>query len=247
MPSSWHALLANTLATTVAGALATASAPAAAQGPDTLIFGTTHEADSVIYQYATEYLHQLCAEIRQRCQLQSLPGRRGSAMMADGSIAGEMGRVLEYNEKRPQYRRVNEAFVTSRTFVFTRADRPQINSWEELVRKARTVSYKRGIYIYQQRLEALRPQIEPHDVQTVPACLQVVLAGRDHACIFDDGSLSAQSKALLPQGRIGKQLDELNLYIYLGKDHAVLEQAMTEAARRLNAKGLKERLHRKYF
>ncbi|MHA4869831.1 hypothetical protein ACXZ1M_19255 [Duganella sp. PWIR1] len=240
MPRCWPALLAIAL---------TLSAPssASAQGPDTLIFGTTHESDSAIYGYATEYLQQLCAEIRQRCQLQSLPGRRSSAMLADGSIAGEMGRVLEYGESHPEYRRVEEPFVSSRSHVFTRAGQPDINSWEELERNARTVSYKRGIFIYQRRLEALRPQLQPHDVQSVPACLQMVLNGRDEACLFDDGSLSKTSKALLPQGRTGRQLDEFNLYIYLGKDHAALAHAMADAGRRLAAHGLKARLHRKYF
>lgn len=238
MPRCWPALLA------IAAVL---PAPALAQGPDTLIFGTTHEPDSVVYAYATEYLQHLCAEIRQRCQLKSLPGRRSFAMMADGSITGEMGRVREYNESRPEYRRVDEPFVMSRTFVFARATRPPVNSWDELKTKVRTVSYKRGIYIYQKRLEALRPQIQPHDVQSVPACLQMVLNGRDQACIYDDGSLSADSRPLLTQGRIGKPLDEFGLYIYLGKEYAVLAEPMTAAARRLDAQGLKARLHKKYF
>ncbi|WP_373990765.1 substrate-binding periplasmic protein [Duganella sp. BuS-21] len=240
MPRCWPALLAIAL-------VLSAPSPASAQGPDTLIFGTTHEVDSIIYAYATEYLQHLCAEVRQRCLLQSLPGRRSSAMLADGSIAGEMGRVIEYGQKNPAYRRVEEPFVTSRSYVFTRAGQPDINSWEELERKARTVSYKRGIFIYQRRLEALRPQLQPHDVQSVPACLQMVLNGRDEACLFDDGSLSEASKALLPQGRTGRQLDEFNLYIYLGRDHGALAQALTDAGRRLAAQGLKARLHRKYF
>lgn len=240
MPRCWPAAL------TVVLALC-APAPARAQGPDTLIFGTTHEVDSIVYAYAVEYLQLLCAEVRQRCQLQSLPGRRSSAMLADGSVAGEMGRVRSYNEQSREYRRVEESFVSSRTFVFTRGDRREINSWEELASSARTVSYKRGIYIYQQRLQALAPRVQAHDVQNVPACLQMVLNGRDQACIYDDGSLSAESRALLQQGRIGKPLDELQLYIYLGKDHAVLTEPLAEAARRLNAQGLKTRLHRKHF
>ncbi|MYM21822.1 transporter substrate-binding domain-containing protein [Duganella sp. FT135W] len=238
MPRCWPVLPAIAIAL---------CAPALAQGPDTLIFGTTHDPETVVYSYALEYLEQLCAEVRQRCQLRNLPGRRGSAMLADGSIAGEVGRVRQYNEKRPEYHRVEEAFITSRTFVFTRTSRPAISSWAELANKARTISYKRGVYIYQQRLEAMWPNVQPHDVQSVPACLEMVLAGRDQACVFDDGSLNAQSRALLRQGHIGKQLDEFNLYIYLGKDYALLAPSLTEAARRLNAQGLNARLQKKYF
>ena len=218
-----------------------------AQGPDALLFGTTHERASIAYAYGNEYLHQLCAEIHQRCQLLSLPGRRGSAMLADGSIVGELGRVRDYQEKHPEYQRVDEAFITLRTYMFTRDGQPQINSWNEVAGKVGTVSYQRGIFYYQKRLEALQPRVQPHDVQTVKACLQMVLNGRDQACLFDDGALSAESKALLPQGSIGHPLDNLPLYIYLGKDHAVLAPSLTEAVRRLNAQGLKARLHKKYF
>lgn len=233
----------------LAACLLVLSAPGAtsAQGPDMLMFGTTHEPTSNIYRYATDYLQQLCAEIQQRCTLQSLPGRRGAAMLAAGTLAGEIGRVHEYNSLHPEYRRVEESFVSSRTYIFTRADQPAIDSWEELASQTRTVSYKRGIYIYQTRLEALRPGIQPHDVQNVPACLQMVLTGRDQACVFGDGSLSDDARKLLAQGHTGKPLDELPLYIYLGKDYAVLADTMTAAAKRLAARGLKADLRRKYF
>jgi ABC-type amino acid transport substrate-binding protein len=218
-----------------------------AQGPDILIFGTAHEPQTAMYQYASDYLQRLCEQIRQRCQLQSLPGLRGAAMLADGSIAGEMGRVHDYNLRHPEYRRVEEPFAASRTFVFTRADKPAIDSWEELPKKVGTVAYKRGIYIYQVKLEALRPHIQPHDVQSITACLQMVLNGRDEACIFDEGNLSEESKALLKRGHTGRPLDELQLYIYLGRDHAVLADSLTAAVRHLNAKGLKAELQRKYI
>jgi ABC-type amino acid transport substrate-binding protein len=227
--------------------LAIACAPVQAQGPDTLIFGTTHEADSRVYQYASDYLQRLCAGVRQRCQLQSLPGRRSTAMMADGSLAGEMGRVKDYGRRHPQYLRLDQPFVQSRTYAFTPAGQPAIDSWEQLAKRARTVSYKRGIHAYQTRLESLQPQLMPHDVQTVPACLQMVLTGRDQACIYDDGSLSTASQAMLAQGRIGKPLEELALYIYLGAEQHALAPALNAAASRLQAQGLKAELHRKYF
>ncbi|MRW83377.1 transporter substrate-binding domain-containing protein [Pseudoduganella sp. FT26W] len=224
-----------------------ASAPAAAQGPDTLIFGTTHEPDSIVYQYARDYLQRLCGEIRQRCQLQSLPGRRSEAMLADGSLAGEIGRVKEYGRKHPQYLRLDEPFVQTRTYIFTPAGQPVIDSWEALAAGARTVSYKRGILTYQLKLDALKPRVQPHDVQNVPACLNMVINRRDHACVYDDGSLSAVSTAMLSQGRIGKPVEELNLYIYLGRDHSALAGALNPAARRLQTQGLNAELHRKYF
>lgn len=243
MPRCWPALLTFTVTFTAA----ITSLPAAGQGPDTLIFGTTHESDSVVFLYASVYLNKLCAEIRQRCELQSLPGRRAEAMLADGSLTGEMGRVKDYARKHPQYLRIEEPFVQTRTFVFTAGPQPAIDSWKQLAQQARTVSYKRGIHTYQVQLEKLRPQVTPHDVQTVPACLQMVLAGRDQACVYDDGSLSATSHAMLTHGRIGKPLEELSLYIYLGRDQRSLAQAINAAASRLHAQGLKAELRRQYF
>jgi ABC-type amino acid transport substrate-binding protein len=236
MPRRWSALLATTLA-----------ASAAAQGPDTLIFGTTHETDAIVFRYASDYLQRLCADIRQRCVLQSLPGRRSEAMLSDGSLAGEMGRVKEYGHKHPQYLRIDEPFVQTHTYVFTPRGQPAIDSWEELAATARSVSYKRGIYTYQTKLEALQPRVRPHDVQNVPACLEMVIKGRDQACAYDDGSLSAASRAMLSQGRTGKPLEALGLYIYVGADQRALADSINAAARRLQAQGVKEELHRKYF
>lgn len=237
MPRCWPAML----------TAAIISLPARAQGPDTLIFATTHESDSVVYQYATAYLKQLCADIHQRCELQSLPGRRAEAMLADGSITGELGRVRDYGRKHAQYLRIREPFVQTRTYVFTQSGQPAIDSWDELARHASTVSYKRGVHTYQTRLETLGRKVTPHDVQTVPACLQMVLAGRDQACIYDDGSLSAASRAMLQHGRVGKPLEELDLYIYLGADQHALARAMNAAASRLHAQGLKGELRKRYF
>lgn len=242
MPQRRRILLALAFALALPG-----PAPVLAQGPDTLIFGTTHDPSSFAYAYNNEYLQSLCAEIRQRCQLQSLPGRRGAAMLADGSIVGELGRVREYHDKHPEYRRVEESFITLRSYAFTRAGQPQVSSWNALPARARTVSYQRGVYYYQKKLEALQPGVQAHDVQTVQACLQMVLNGRDQACVFDDGALGPDSRALLPQGSLSRPLDELHLYIYLGKDYAALAPSITEAVRRLNAQGLKARLQKKYF
>lgn len=225
-------------------ALAGAAAPARAQGPDILVFGTSHEADTIVFRYATDYLARLCAESLQRCMLQSLPGRRSEALLASGGIVGEVGRVKAYQHKHPDYVRVEEHFVVSRTYVFTRTDRPAIDHWDDL---PHSVSYKRGLYAYQIRLESMRPRLQPHDVQSVPACLQMVLMGRDQACVFDDGSIGFAAKPLLAQGRIGKSLEDLELYIYLGKDNAELAKTMTAASRRLNAQGLRQQLRRKYF
>jgi len=239
MPRCWPTMLA------AAVTILPASLPARAQGPDTLIFGTTHESESVVFRYASAYLQALCADIRQRCELQSLPGRRAEAMLAAGSIAGEMGRVRDYGRKHPQYVRIDEPFVQIRTYVFTPAAQPVIDSWAQLAQQAHSVSYKRGVHVYQTTLETLRPQVTPHDVQTVQACLQMVLTGRDQACIYDDGSLSPASHALLARGHVGQPLEELGLYLYLGPDQRVLANAINAAAGRLH--GLKTQLRRKYF
>lgn len=220
---------------------------ALAQAPDTLIFGITHEPGTNAYRYAGAYLQRLCKELDRRCLLQNLPGLRGAAMIANGGIAGEMGRVQEYNSEHHEYRRIDEPFITIRTYAFTKASQPEIDSWQELEQHARAVSYQRGVYIYRLRLEGMRPRVQPHDVQSVSACFKMVLAGRDQACIYDDGSLSDESRLLLKQGHAGKPLGELSLYIYLGKDYSPIAPAMNDVTRHLNAEGLRAQLRHQYF
>lgn len=217
-----------------------------AQAGKELVFGTTHDENSPLFLYASAYLQQLCAESRQRCTLQTLPGRRSEAMLATGSIVGEVGRVKGYIQKHPDYVRLDEPFIVSRTRIFTRSDK-DITSWESLAKKVKTVSYKRGIYLYQQRLEALQPAIQPHDVQSEAACLQMVLAARDDACVFDDGGISSEARPLLAQGHSSASVEDLPLYIYLGKDNKALASSLSEAARRLAARGVPAQLHRKFY
>ena len=101
-----------------------------AQDKKELVFGTSHDENSPLFRYASAYLQQLCTESRQRCTLQSLPGRRSEAMLAAGSLAGEVGRVKGYIQKHPDYVRIDEPFVVSRTRIFTRSDK-DITSWDQ--------------------------------------------------------------------------------------------------------------------
>jgi ABC-type amino acid transport substrate-binding protein len=229
----------------IAATLAAADCAHAQSGRE-LVFGTSHDENSPLFLYASAYLQQLCTESGHRCALQRLPGRRAEAMLAAGSIAGEVGRVKGYILKHPDYVRLDEPFVVSRTRIFTRT-RKDITSWESLAKNVRTVSYKRGVFLYQQRLEALQPAIQPHDVQSESACLQMVLAARDDACVFDDGGISADARALLAQGHSSASVEDLPLYIYLGKDSAALAPALSDATRRLAARGVPGQLYRKFY
>ncbi|RFP08877.1 MULTISPECIES: hypothetical protein [unclassified Duganella] len=229
----------------IAATLAVAGCAHAQAGKD-LVFGTSHDENSPHFLYASAYLEQLCAESGQRCTLRSLPGLRAEAMLASGALAGEMGRIKGYILRHPDYVRLDDPFVVSHTRIFTLASK-DITSWESLAKNVKTVSYKRGIFLYQQRLEALRPAILPHEVQSEAACLQMVLAGRDDACVFDDGGISADARSMLAQGHSSVSVEDLPLYIYLGKSQAALAPSLSDAARRLAARGLPAQLHRKFY
>lgn len=229
----------------ISATLAVAGCAHAQTGKE-LVFGTTHDENSPLFLYASTYLQQLCDEGKERCKLLTLPGRRSEAMLAAGTIVGEVGRVKGYIRKHPDYVRLDEPFIVSRTRIFTRTDK-DITSWESLAKKVKTVSYKRGIYLYQQRLEALQPALQPHDVQSEAACLQMVLAARDDACVFDDGGISSEARPLLAQGHSSVSVEDLPLYIYVGKDNRALATSLSEAARRLAARGVPAQLHRKFY
>ena len=230
--------------TTLLIAVAMAAGAAHAQPP---MFGTSHEETSPMYRYAIDYLQQLCRDSGLQCRLQSLPGRRAEAMLANGDINGEVGRVKAYADKHPDYIRIDGPYILTHVRFFTQTRSDEITSWEALAKKTWSVSYKRGIYIYQRRLEALRPNIKPHDVQNEAACLRMVLAGRDDACIFDDGGLSGELQSLLTQGHAGPPVEELPLYIYLDKKNAAQAPALNESARHLAARGVPAQLRRKYI
>ena len=138
---------------------------------------------------------------RQRCSAAKPAGLGAAeAMLAAGTIVGEVGRVKGYIQKASglcSSRRTLHHLAHAHLHPGTDKD---ITSWESLTKKVKTVSYKRGIYLYQQRLEALQPAIQPHDVQSESACLQMVLAARDDACVFDDGGISSRGKAAAGAG-----------------------------------------------
>lgn len=222
------------------------AASALAHAQPELVFGTTHDANSASFHYARDYLHQLCAENKLRCVLRSLPGRRSEALLAIGKLDGEVGRVKGYGLKHPDYVRVDEPYNVVQTRIFTRAP-ASISNWQSLTQIARTVSYKRGIFLYQQRLEQLQPSLQLHDVQSEDACLQVVLAGRSEACVFDVGGLTGDAHKLLKQGYTSASIEDLPLYLYLHKNRAELAQPLTEAARRMQAHGIPAQLRRTYY
>ncbi|MFC0169258.1 hypothetical protein ACFFKC_14325 [Pseudoduganella danionis] len=211
-----------------------------------LVFGTTHDAHSASFHYARDYLQQLCAENKLNCALRSLPGRRSEALLAIGKLDGEIGRVKGYGLKHPDYVRVEEPFNVVQTRIFTRTPFT-ISSWQSLTYFARTVSYKRGIFLYQQRLEQLVPSLQLHDVQSEDACLQVVLAQRSEACVFDVGGLTGDARRLLKQGYTSASIEDLPLYLYLHKDRGELALPLAETARRMQARGVPAQLRRTYY
>lgn len=221
-------------------------ASALAHAQTELVFGTTHDANSASFHYARDYLRQLCTESRLRCVLRSYPGRRSEALLAIGKLDGEVGRVKGYGLKHPDYARVEEPFNVVQTRIFTRTP-VSISNWQSLTSFARTVSYKRGIFLYQQRLEQLLPKLQLHDVQSEDACLQVVLARRSEACVFDVGGLTSVAHPLLKQGYASASIEDLPLYIYLHQQHSDLAQPLTETARRLQARGIPTQLRRSYY
>ncbi|MBY0556887.1 MAG: transporter substrate-binding domain-containing protein [Burkholderiaceae bacterium] len=232
----------STLLITTALAAGVASAGENAE----LVFGTTHDINSPAYRYAHEYLRQLCLENKLRCVLRSLPGRRSEAMLAIGKIDGEFGRVKAYGIRHPEYARVEEPFNVSLTRIFTRQPH-DISNWQSLTSFAHTVSYKRGVFLYQQRLESMRPAVQLHDVQSEAACLQVVLARHSDACVFDDGGVSGDAQHLLKQGYSSASIEDLPLYIYLDKRHAALAAPLNETAKRMLARGIPAQLRRSYY
>jgi hypothetical protein len=177
---------------------------AQAQGPDTLIFGTTHERARPPTTTPST-ICTTCAEIQQRCQLQSLPGRRGTAMLADGSIVGELGRVKEYKEVHPEYQRVEEPFIILRTM---HARQPA-----------------GGQQLGGRGAQGCAPSA------TGAACITIKSGWKHRRCCR----------------AAGQAAEELALHLYLGKDYTVLMPSITEAVKRLNAQGLRTRLHKKYF
>jgi hypothetical protein len=74
-------------------------------------------------------------------------------VLTDGSIVGELGRVKDYKELHPEYQRVEEP-SSSCAHMHSRKP-PAVNKQRRTWRaRVRTVSYRRGVYYYQKRLEA---------------------------------------------------------------------------------------------
>ncbi len=213
----------------------------------TLEFSSTHELNTPMHRYAQQYLERLCAEQGLRCHLANLPARRSEAQLSAGTLDGELGRVRAFVQRHPEFVMVEPSFVTLRTYMFTAAGKPEIASWAELEKHAGSVAYKRGVFIYQQRLEATRPAGQAHDVQDVAACLQMVLTGRDIACVIDDGNMGESIKPLLAQGHLSGPVEELELHIVMNRSHADLAAAMSASAGRWHAHGIDRQLRREYF
>jgi ABC-type amino acid transport substrate-binding protein len=242
----------RTAAAVFAGLMPMAASAPGAPAPSidtstTLEFSTTHEANTPMHRYASQYLARLCTENGLRCHLANLPARRSEAQLSTGTLDGELGRVRAFAHKHPEFVLVDPAFVTLHTYVFTPAGKPEIGSWAELGKLAGSVAYKRGVFIYQQRLEAMRPSVQAHDVQDVAACLQMVLTGRDLACVIDDGNMGDSLRPLLAQGHLSQPLEELELHIVMHRSRAALAAVLSASASRWHAHGIDRQLRRDYF
>jgi len=223
------------------------SAACAGDEERVLELSIAHEPGTPLSHVAEAYLARLCAEIKMRCLLVNLPPRRSEAQLKEKTLDGEVGRIRAFAQQHPGFVLISPPFFTIRVYAFTAAGAPTIDSWDEMARQARTVSYKRGVFYFETKLEALRPTVHPHDVQDSAACLRMVLTGRDAACLIDDGHLGPDLKSLLQQGSLGRPLAELEMHIVLNARNALLAPKMEAAASRLREHGIEHQLLRDYF
>jgi len=172
---------------------------------------------------------------------------RSEAQLKEKTPDGEVGRIRAFAQQHPGFVLISPPFFTIRVYAFTASGAPPIDSWDEMARQARSVSYKRRIYYFETKLEALHPAVHAHDVQDSTACLRMVLVDRDGACLIDDGHLGPDLKPLLAQGTLGRPLAELEMHIVLNARNAQLAPKMEAAANRLRERGIDRELLRDYF
>lgn len=214
-----------------------------------LQFGTSFPGNSTGFFYAQDYLGALCRHARLHCTLKNLPPRRGQALMESGRLDGEMGRQRDFpHELRlASYLLLDVPLLALPAYAFTAPSLPLIDTWQDLAERQSSVSYPSGAYRFRRRLEQLTPTLQLHDTASALACLEIALARPGDSCIFDDGVLDAEARALLAQGSRSKALETITLYTFLNRQHAALLPAFSKAAQHLHKTGVERQLRAKYF
>ncbi|MYM30729.1 transporter substrate-binding domain-containing protein [Duganella sp. CY15W] len=206
-------------------------------------FANSYPEDSLGMIYIQRHMQAICKEAQIRCTIIELPLRRSQAMLANRTLDGDIGRVPGFARQSGNIL-VDTPVITVSTYAFTRADAPASASWEQLGAHQRSVAYRRGVYVYQKRLESMAATLRPHDVPDSVSCVEVVIRGHDDACLLDSGAITPAIKARVPPLVMQGPLEALDLYIVVNAGNEKLARTLKSAMDRLRARGVPQQLER---
>lgn len=205
--------------------------------------------DSDISTYLVQWTWLIYAEAFRRMgiplKFNSYPLQRLSAMVDEGAIDGEGGRVYGYGATHPNLVRVEESLLELNFSLYTAHPTLRLQRKDEQAFTGLRVEYRRGILMCETTLKRWVAPERLSDVTTVEQGVNKLLARRtDLYCDLDIHILTAlHTPEFKGATSVRKVLDlstSVPIYPYLHKKHAALAPRLAATLKAMKAEGLIE-------
>lgn len=206
-------------------------------------------ADGEPTTYASRWVTLIYDEVFKRLgipyQLEHYTLARRAALVEDGAADGEVSRVFNYGDNRPNLVRVDEPLISFGFSFFSANPTVHLERLEDLRGSNYLVEYRRGILICENTVKKFVPAERISDVPTQQQGLKKLVAGRtDLYCDIDvyvRQELAAPAFKGAPQVRKVISLGvAVPTYPFLNKKHAALAPRMAAVLKQMKAEGLIE-------
>ncbi len=189
------------------------------------------------FRAATRLLDIIGEKLSVTIELKSFPAKRAAHEFKNGTIDGEMSRVIEYETSTPGIVRVTEPITEMPYFAWAKSADFEVKGWKSLL--PYKVVYILGFKMVEVNLKPIH-----NNLQAVPSAenaLNMVAAGR--ADIYVDSPLSVYSSMppeqlkALGVRNLKPPVTVLRTYTFFAKKHAVFAQQYNNALIELKKDG----------
>lgn len=199
--------------------------------------GFSHRYSALVF---TEAFRRLGISVA----IEIYPLARRAALVAEGYIDGEAGRVYAYADSHPELVRVDESIIDLSFSVFTANPALRAKRVEDLPAAA-MIEYRRGIMMCEKAFKDIAPRERLSTVVTIDQGVRKLLAGRTDAYCDIDTFLNEvlNSGEIQDAGKVRKlfQFASLPTYPYLYKKHASLAPRLAAVMMKMKEEGLFDR------
>lgn len=209
---------------------------------ETFRMAMNRPVDSPYYIWTNRVYSEIFSRLDIEFELLSFPFRRASAMVEEGFMDGEAGRIFDYKRSHPNLFRVGEPTFLLTLGAYAKYQSITLDNWDALERSSYKIGYPMGVKICENNLIPLIPQGRLTSVKNAKIGLKMLQDGRVDVYVDDINAVEPMLRTA--ETDYGKGIyfagimTQEPLYLYVSEKHRALIPKLNKAIKAVKDEGL---------